>query len=206
MRRQKALRLNLISGDLAATVLLGALFFVGGAVGCIVAAGIGGAAGSQLQTYLQTYFMLAKERSVEVPFLPVLWEQFQYPLLLLLFGFTAIGVLGIPILFSVRGFLFAFSVACFYRVLGWAALVPAMVLFGLPALMWVPAFFVLGTQAMCSAYTLFSGRTGERQSSLAWQGVDWIRSGLCAVVLALCVAFECLVLPVLVGASAGFVL
>ena len=206
MRKQGTFRLDLLSGDLVATLLLGLSFLSGGAAGCIAVAGIGGASGTALQDYLQAYLTLAKEQSIDAQFLPILWEQFRYPFFVFLFGFTAIGMLGIPVLFAVRGFLFSFSVSCFCRLFGSVGMIPALFLFGLPALLWAPAFFVLGTQAIRSAHTLFYCRTGERYNPLLWKGNDWVRIGLCAGALVLCSVFEYLILPTLVGASAGFLL
>lgn len=206
MRKQGTFRLDLLSGDLVATLLLGLSFLSGGTAGCIAAAGIGGAAGAALQDYLQAYLTLAEAQGIDVRFLPILWEQFRYPVFVFLLGFTAIGMLGIPVLFALRGFLFGFSVSCFCRLFGSVGMIPAMFLFGLPALLWAPAFFVLGTQAVRSAHTLFYCRTGERYNPLFWKGNNLLRIGLCTGALVLCAAFEYLVLPTLVGASAGLVL
>ena len=43
-------------------------------------------------------------------------------LLALLLGFTALGLLGLPLLFAVRGFLLAFSIASFVRLFGGAVM------------------------------------------------------------------------------------
>ena len=206
MSKQRTFRFDFLSGDLVAVLLLGLSFLAGGAVGCIAVAGIDGTSGAALQDYLQAYLTLASMQGIEVPFLPLLWEQVRYSFFVLLFGFTAIGILGIPVLFAVRGFLFSFSVSCFCRLFGLAGMIPAMFLFGLPALLWTPAFFVLGTQAIRSAYALFYSRSEERYKPPLWKGNDWIRIGLCVGALILCAAFEYLVLPTLIKASSGFFL
>ena len=89
----------------------------------------------------------------------------RFPLAALLMGFTALGVIGLPVLFAVRGFLFSFSVACFCRLFGGAGLIPALFLFGLPALLWAPALFVLGAQGMLGAYGLLRRVTGGQPLS-----------------------------------------
>ena len=68
-----------------------------------------GAGGSALSDYLQTYLTLAQDGTEGAPgFWAVLWEQMRFPLAALLMGFTALGVIGLPVLFAVRGFYFLF--------------------------------------------------------------------------------------------------
>ena len=45
------------------------------------------------------------------PLLISVWETIRWPLLVFGLGFTTLGLLGIPLVFSVRGFLLAFSIA-----------------------------------------------------------------------------------------------
>ena len=206
MRKSKPFRLDLLSGDLAAALVLGLAFSGGAAAGEIAGAGIEGAAGTALRDYLQAYLSLAQSETVNVPLLPVLWEQVQVPLLVVLFGFTTIGVFGIPVLFVARGFIFSFSVSCFCRVFGWRGLVPALFLFGLPALLWAPALFVLGTQAMCGAYARTYCREGTGNDPIPRKGREWIRSGLCAAALLSSALFESIMIPALVGVSVRFLL
>ena len=131
----------------------------------------------------------------------VMWGQMKYSVLLLFLGLTALGVVGIPVLFGVRGFLFVFSVACFCRVFGAAGLIPALILFGLPAILWVPAFFVLGFGAAQTSRKML-GRYLGSESGGGPEG----KRGVWAVCFAsgiLCGGLEYFVLPVLLGASAG---
>lgn len=206
MKKGRRLKLDLLSGDAAAVLLLGVLFLVGGAAGCVVAGNVNGDAGMALQDYLKAYLTLADSTGVKTSFAGVLWEQVRFPLLALLMGFTAVGVIGIPALFAARGFMFSFSVSCFCRLFGVNGLVPAVFLFGLPALLWAPALFVLGMQALGGSYSMLCRCMGDGRSPAFFEGGYWLRCALCGGVVAMCVALEYFVLPVLVGASAKFVL
>lgn len=206
MKRRRRVKLDLLSGGAAAVLLLGALFLLGGVAGCMMAGGIHGEAGDALQEYLKTYLTLAGGDAVEVHFWEVVWEQLQLPVALLLLGFTAIGVIGIPLLFAVRGFVFSFCVACFCRLFGMSGLVPALFLFGLPALVWAPALFVLGGQTLGASYSMLCRCMGDSRSPGFFEGTYWFRCALCAGAAAVCIALEYWVLPSLVGACAKFVL
>lgn len=206
MKRSRRIKLDLLSADAAAVLLLGTLFLAGGALGCLVAGHVRGDSGAALQDYLKAYLSLANETGIEAGFSGVVWEQLRFPLLALVMGFTAVGIVGIPALFAVRGFLFSFCVACFCRSFGWNGLIPAVFLFGLPALLWAPALFVLGIQALQASYSMLCRCMGEDRQPVFCEGAYWVRCALCVGVLALCVALEYLVLPALVGASARFVL
>ena len=143
---------------------------------------------------------------VEVSLGSAIWDQVRFPLAVLLLGFTAMGVVCIPVVFGVRGFLFAFSVSCFCRLFGWRGLAPAVFLFGVPALVWTPVFFVLGMQGIVGAYSVLRRFRGENCDPAFFQMSYWRRCALCVLALAACVALEYLALPSLVKASVDFVL
>lgn len=198
---------TLVWGQGASLVILGGLFLLGGAAGGIFA-GLAQEEGAlELGDYLSGYLSLAAAGSVERPFLPLMWEQLRYLLAAAVLGLTAIGVVGLPLLFCIRGFFFCFSVGCFFRVFGGAGLLPALVLFGMPALVWAPGFFLAGTQGLRNAYGLLRRVLGEGRYELpASQPAYWARMGLCCVLFLICGALEYGVLPVLLRAAARVVL
>lgn len=206
MGRRGKFKLDVPSGTMAALVILGMAFLAGGGVGCLLAGLVSGEGGAALSDYLRAYLLLAQEGDAVAGFWAVLWEQFRFPLAVLLLSFTAVGVVGLPALFAVRGFLFSFSVACFCRLFGSTGLVPALFLFGLPALLWAPALFVLGAQGMLGSYGLLRRVMGDSRYPLSFDTAYWWRCALCGGAVAMCVAMELSIVPVLVGAVARFVL
>lgn len=198
---------TILWGHGASVVVLGAAFLLGGIAGGLFAGLAQGEGALELGSYLSDYLTLAAEGTVIRSFWPLLWEQMRYLLAAVVLGVTAIGVVGLPVLFGVRGFFFTFSVGCFFRVFGGAGLLPALVLFGLPALLWAPGFFVAGTQGLSNAQALLRHGFGEGRSELpVCQMTYWVRTGLCCVLFVVCSALEHVVVPVLLKAAAHVVL
>jgi uncharacterized membrane protein SpoIIM required for sporulation len=194
---------DLPSERLRAAGILGLCFLLGGLAGQVFVRLCGGSGGENLRVYLREYLRLAQEGTPVRVLWPILWEQLRYFFLTLLLGWTAAGVVGLPVLFAVRGFFLSFSVACFCLIFGQTGLVPAFVLFGLPALFWVPALFLLGSQGLSNAWGLFRPRVGR-----TWEptGVDWRCVGFCFLLILLCGFLEYSIIPDLLGAVARFVL
>jgi hypothetical protein len=194
---------DLPSERLRAAGILGLCFLLGGLVGQMFVRLSGSSGAQALSRYLQEYLRMAQDGTVLRSLWPVLWEQLRYFLLTVLLGFTAVGVIGLPVLFAVRGFFFSFSIACFCLVFGGVGLLPALVLFGLPALLWVPALFLLGSQGLAGAWNLLHQNSGR-----AWNsgGVNWQCVGFCLALVLLCGVLEYIVIPDLLGVAARLVL
>ena len=203
MSRRKRWKLDLLSGEAAALVLLGASFFLGGAAGCVMAGLVGGEGQGALAEYIRGYLDLAAEGGMQPPFWPLVWELIRFPLLVFLLGFTALGVVGMPVLFAVRGFLLCFAAASFYRMFGLAGEVPAFILFGLSALIWLPVLFQLGVQGILASYGLLRRGLGEGRYPLRYGRRYLARCGACALALAVCVAVEYFAVPALLAAASG---
>jgi|GEM_PF-1114731 len=197
---------DLLSGQGAMLVLLSALFLAGGAAGCLFAGMADGEGAAALGSYLADYLALALEGTVPRAFWPILWGQLRYLAAVAVLGLTAVGVAGIPLLFCIRGFFFAFSVGCCCRVFGGMGLVPALVLFGLPALLWGPALFLAGFQGLSSAHCLLRRSLGETRCPLPFSPAYWLRTGLCGGLMLACGGVEYMVVPVLLRAAARVVL
>jgi len=152
---------DLLSEQNGALAALSITFLLGGVLGAVFAALSDGAGAEELSSYLTGYLELAQEGELPRSLWPLLWGQLRDPLLALLLSLTALGVVGLPVLLGVRGFFFSFSAACFCRVFGVRGMFPAFVIFGLPALLWAPALFVLGTAGLCSAWQMLRRAMGE---------------------------------------------
>lgn len=185
---------------------LSAAFLLGGAAGCLLAALSGGAGAEELGGYLTGYLELAREGGLPKALLPLIWGQMKYLLAILALGLTALGAAGIPLLFGLRGFFFSFSAACFCRVFGHRGLLPAFFLFGLPALLWVPALFLSGVPGFLSAGRLLRRTTGEGRGVISLNGAWWCRAGLCAGLALASGLLEHWAVPVLLRAAARVIL
>ena len=195
-----------LSGPSGVLAQLCGLFMLGGVAGCLYA-GLAASDGAfALRDFLTDYLALTGADRLSPSLWPLLWAEFRWLLAIALLGFTALGSMGVPALFFLRGFLFSFSVGCFCRVFGWPGLLPALALFGLPALMWAPAFFWAGIQSLCGA-RFFKHR--GKADSRGWPESEpafWIRFLLCFLMALASVGVEYLLVPTLLRAAAHFVL
>lgn len=197
---------DLLSDQNGALAVLSAAFLAGGILGSLFAALSGEAGAEELSGYLSGYLTLAGEGALPQGLWPLVWGQAKYLLLALLLGLTALGIVGMPVLFGVRGFFFSFPVACFFRVFGGKGMFPAFILFGLPALLWGPALFVMGTSGFLSARLLFHRSMGDNRAGSLLNGAFWCRTGVCVGLGLAAGLLEYWIVPVLLRAAARVVL
>lgn len=202
MARRKKWKVDLLSGRSAALLLLAGLFLIGSMAGC-VAAGLIQDSGGDLLDYVRGYLALAAEEGVSPHFWGILWQTVRVPFFVLVLGLTALGVVGIPVLFAARGFSLCYAVSAFYRLLGPVGLVPGFVLFGLAAFVWLPVLFGLGGQGLLGSYGLLRRAMGDGRYPLGYDSGFLLRCGVCAAALCLCVGIEYLAVPALLQVIAG---
>lgn len=208
MRMKLRKKWDLPSEQRAALVVLAIAFLLGGGGGCLFAALSGGAGAQELSGYLAGYLELAGRGELPSRLWPVVWGQVKYQLAAAVLSLTALGTAGLPVLFGVRGFFFSFSVACFLRIFGGRGLFPAFILFALPALLWAPALFLIGTSGLLTAQKLLRRSLGEERGG-ASPLLDrdlWVRAGLCVGLGLAAGLLEHWVVPVLLRGSARVVL
>lgn len=198
---------DLPSEQVVALVVLGGTFLLGGGIGIFLAALSDGTGADALCAYLSDYMLLAERGELPRGLWAILWGQAKYLLAVFALGFTAVGVLALPVVMGAKGFFLGFSVACFCRVFGHPGGLPAFVLFGFPALLWGPALFLAGVQSFSSARALLRRSFGEgRRGGFYFGALDWCRTGLCVGLIVGCALAECWVVPVLLRAAARVVL
>lgn len=178
-------------------------FALGALGGYLLAAQAAGSGAEGLDAYLRSYVEAVKAQETVPPGLfSVLWETLRWPLLTFLMSFTALGVVGIPVLFAIRGFLLSFAVASFFRILGGAGGVLAFAAFGMTGLLALPALFVLGVQGFTTAGVLAGRGLGAGKGPLPFGRLFLLRCGGCAAALGLCTLMEYLLIPTLVSGAA----
>lgn len=180
-------------------------FFTGGIIGFFAVARLSSVSVEQLSTYLTSFWTCAGGGEVSAPALPaLLWETLRWPFILLLLSGTAIGLLAIPALFAVRGFLFSFAVAAVIRVFGHFGSLLAFLLFGLTGLLSLPALFLLGTQRWNAARRIAVRPSEEGGGRMAGGRRELLSYGVCGALFGLCILLEYTAVPALVTAvSAG---
>lgn len=204
MRRPIAKVWNVPSdGSMSALAVTSAFFFLGGLLGCILAARVGGGGSDSLILYLERFLSTAGEQTaLAPPLLPLIWETVRWPLIVFVLGFTTLGLLFIPVVFSVRGFLLAFSIASFVRMFGGGGGLLAFLVFGISGCVALPVFFVLGVQGIMASRYLATRFLGETRRGSPYGKRYFLRCGVCAGALCVCVFLESVVVPALVAGGA----
>ncbi|MEG0764884.1 MAG: stage II sporulation protein M [Pseudoflavonifractor sp.] len=179
-------------------------FFLGGIAGCVLAAKVAGGGDESLNAYLSGFLAVAKAGELVAPsMLTLIWESMRWALLTVLLSFTALGLVGIPLLFCTRGFLLSFAIASFVRLPGGTGMLLALVVFGLSGCLAVPALFVLGAQGFSASRGFALRHLGQGRHSAPFGKNYFLRCGLCAAALCVCVLLEYLVVPALLAGMAG---
>ena len=179
---------------------VGGCFLLGGVLGCLLGTYTGEIAAGEVEAYLRDFMELARAREVSWSVPSVIWSSIRWLLVCVIFGLTAVGVGILPLLFGLRGLLMTFGISCFVRVFGGVGLLPAALLYGIPALLWIPGFLVLGGICLRRSYSTLRKSGGGKLGGLNQE----MRAVLCVsgVLLALSFAFECGMLPRLLAAAA----
>ena len=134
--------------------VLSVVFLLGALMGCTFTVLAEESGMKELGQYLSQYFDLLKRNEVDVSFGRVFWSQGRYFLYIVLFSLSVIGVVMIPVLVGIRGFLFSFSCATCYRLFGMCGLWLSLVLFGIPAFFWYPGLLLLSTHGFFGSLEL----------------------------------------------------
>lgn len=179
-------------------------FFLGGLAGVVLAANVGGSGTDSLSAYIRAFLAAAKAGTTTAPtIIPLVWEVFRWPLFTIIFGFTALGLIGIPVLFTVRGFLLSFSISSFIHMLGGTGGLLALLVFGVSGLVAVPSLFILGVQGLAASRSLAGGVLGESRRNSPFGKAYFLRCGMCAGAFCVCVLLEYLVVPAFVAGLAS---
>lgn len=145
-----------------------------------------------LLDYLSRCFQTAGQGSgVEPSLWSSIWDLLRWPFAAFLLGSTALGVAGIPLLLSARGFLLSFAAATFARLFGLPGMAASFAAFGVSALVAVPVLFVVSADAFRQSLGRLSG-----ERPLAW-GQRAQALTPCAGLLVLAVALQQTIMPAL---------
>ena len=205
MRRTIVAAWNIPTEGIVPTlIMLSICFLAGSLTGCLVAAQVGGAGETSLNAYLQAFLQAAQSGAVDAPTLwSQVWDTLRWPLLALLLGLTALGVLGLPILFGVRGFLLAFSIASFVRAFGGSGWLLACLVFGIGEILSLPVLFILGVQSFLSARALAARVRGEEKGRVLRGRDCLVRCAMCGGILCVCILLEQTAVPALLSNAAA---
>lgn len=172
-----------------------AFFFAGGVLaGNCFAGHVSDSAMQQLAEYCRQYMQL-DSGGIGRTFAATIVLYIRYPLLVVLLGFSSIGMILIPALSVLFGFFVSFSVSCFFAIFGSNGIWPALAAFGIRCAVTLPCFLMLAGPAWENAASLaaLSFGRGRRTSAVIYGRSWWVRIGVCLAILLLgvCVDFLC---------------
>ena len=175
---------------------LGVLFALGMLGGYLYAGYCANSSQLVLSDYLTGYCALYQQGAVEaVSLFTAVRLYFSYVLAAFLLGFLSIGVVALPVLSGLYGFLTMFAVSCFVRVYGRAGSLLAMAVFGPRVLFTVPCFLWVASYAWACSSALVTGRHGKRCAPVTYDSAYFYRLFLCVVVLMIGICVERYVTP-----------
>ena len=140
-------------------------FFAGAVCGCIWA--VWSYRNSGLEHYLKDYFALFAQAAMLPSFAVAVFNCMRWLLIAVLLGLSAAGILGIPTLIALRGFLLAYASTYFGLSLGekgvviWLLLCACVIIFELPAL------FLFCCEAMRNSLSCRSALNPERKAGFS---------------------------------------
>ena len=124
------------------SILFSIVFFTGLICGFLLA--LLNSQNEMLIAYLQQYlYSLGEGRAVTFTLWSVIWDVFQWPLLLFCLGATQFCFIAVPAALFIRAFLLSYAISIFVRLFAGKGFLIALVSFGLMALLVVPVLFVI---------------------------------------------------------------
>jgi len=182
--------------------MVGGCFLLGGVLGCLFASVVTGDSAEQLRSFLTDYIALSQNEAAETSIWRTAWSEGRWLLLCVLFGMSGLGAAALPIIFVLRGFVFAFGAGCFIRFLGVLGFVPACVVFALPALLWMPGLFLYAVLVLSAGFHNVKGRSDAAFSASAAGFERRVAIAISILLVLLCVLIEWGLLPVLLPMAA----
>ena len=174
-------------------------FLLGGLIGCLFVRSVSGS--GSLDGYIRQYTGSMAEHMVSLRFLPMLFDTLRIPVLVFLLGLSFVGIVGIPCIFAVRGFFLCLCVSCFIDAFGLRGTFLAFVLFGLSALISMPALFLLGVHGLKRSRAMFLCSFRHSRVPQPPEGLFMSVSGIAFVLVFLSALVEFWIIPLLLPAA-----
>lgn len=112
----------------------------------------------ELLDYLGRYFQSASQGNGITPALgSTIWDLGRWPAIVFLLGLTSLGVVGIPMVVGMRGFLLSYAATTFARLFHLPGVMAALTAFGVTALVSVPILFIVAADAFRQSLSRLPG-------------------------------------------------
>ena len=204
-RRLVSIRLTGFDPSLGRALLLAALFLAGALLGHIYAGFCDAAA---LSAYLRDYCAVYDGGGVTVSLSSCIVLYFGCVAAVFLLGFASVGVVLIPALSGLFGFVTVYTVSCFARAYGRSGVLLAMAALSVRLLFCLPCFLAVAGEAwpLSIELMLLAFGRGTRSAPVLYGSRYFLLFVLCVAVLAVGVCCERFLTPVLFRMALGAVL
>ena len=163
---------------------------------------------SSLNSLLSDYISYYLNGAADKPdFITTLFEVYKYHLAAIFLGLTVPGVLLLPALSAVRGFMLSYCVSAIVRLLGGNGVWLALSIFGIRTFITIPCFFILSVYAYsCSAYIFRQSFSKNMKFAASpFNRRTLIVCGICFLVLLLSALIDTYMTPSLIGFAASHI-
>ena len=200
MRRRsvlRAIRMKKPDRAVICVLLLAFLFFAGGVIGHLCSKNCSESYRSAFQEYLWNYCLLYESGDVEIPLLRCVFLYFGNICLVVLLGFSALGLVLIPVVSGCFGFVSFYTASCFAQTFGSPGVFLAAALTALRLVFTLPCFFLMACEALPLSLrlALLAKGHGKGVETVSYSGRYFILLAICSVILCVGMCFERFLTP-----------
>ena len=156
----------------------------------------------KLRQYVNGYIDLSAQADLDyAAVLRTIICFYRAPIAVFFFGFSAFGVIGVPVLLFAHGFLTSFSVSAFAEAMGRESFVLLVILFSIRLVFVLPCTFSLAVAAFDKSkiLALLLSGGGKRTKTASSGSGYWYRFAVCLAILFLGCILELWLVPVLLS-------
>ena len=199
----RAIRWKAMDPSLLRALLLALFFLAGALAGHLCAVSWDVSAQDAMSGYLTDYCSLYDAGGVTISLGSCVALYFSYVTLAFLLGFASVGIVLIPFLSALFGFLTMYTISGFVCCFGRPGVVLAMGTLMVRLLFTLPCFFAMAGAAwpLSTELSMLSFGRGRRSSPVLYGSRYFLLFGLCVVVLTVGIFCERLLTPLLFQAA-----
>ncbi len=201
MRRNSALQVIRTVQPAPVTMsmlVLATCFFLGGILGHLYAKNCDVSAQTAFHQYLSDYCTWFEEVGESVPLGRCMLLYFSGACTAFLFGFSSLGLIGIPVFSVGFGFLSLYTVSCFVQSFGREGAVLAAALTATRLLFTLPCFLVMASEALLLSLRLAALAVGQgKRLTPTNSGRYLMLFTLCLIALCVGICVERIITPIL---------
>ena len=158
----KKIRIGQANELMPAIAFISVFFLCGAVAGCIAAKGLDGETDNYLVEHVVDYLAISKSDTGTGSIIGLaFFNTVKYHFAAFLSMFSVLGILIIPVLLAVRGFLLSFSVTSFIVMFGLNGIFLSLAVFGISCMLAVPPLLIISGQSFNVSLAFFTAGIGK---------------------------------------------